>query len=98
MSETKGDEFPFTTPAESDARMFIQWKGTDICLDFYCKCGANCHFDGEFAYFLQCPHCGAVYEMGTQVIAKHTASPASAPRIMERDGRVRPDRDESWRP
>lgn len=62
--------FPFTTPNGSDARMFIQWKGTDVCLDFYCPCGAHCHFDGDFAYELRCPHCLSVFEMGTQVIAR----------------------------
>lgn len=73
MSDTTTDTaaaFPYTKPAESEAGMFIQWKGTDVCLDFYCPCGSHCHFDGDFAYYLKCPDCGAVYEMGTQVIAK----------------------------
>lgn len=64
--------FPFTRPAGSDASMFLQWKGTSVCLDFYCECGMHGHFDGDFAYALRCPACGAVYEMGTQVIAKRT--------------------------
>lgn len=42
---------------------FIQWKGTDVCMDFYCECGAHCHFDGYFAYVVKCPHCEIVYEM-----------------------------------
>ena len=42
---------------------FIQWKGTDLCMDFYCECGAHCHFDGSFAYTVQCPHCQQIYEM-----------------------------------
>jgi hypothetical protein len=62
-------EFPFTKPAESDVTMFIQWKGTDVCLDFHCPCGISSHFDGYFAYAVKC-QCGAIYEMGTQVIAK----------------------------
>jgi hypothetical protein len=53
----------------TDATMFIQWKGTDVCIDFHCPCGQHGHFDGYFAYFLGCPNCGAVYEMGTQVRA-----------------------------
>jgi hypothetical protein len=62
--------FPFTRPVGSDARMFIQWKGTNVCLDFWCPCGAGGHYDGDFAYHLMCPSCGQVYEMGTQVIAR----------------------------
>lgn len=42
---------------------FIQWKGTDVCMDFHCQCGAFCHFDGDFAYIVQCPHCSTIYEM-----------------------------------
>jgi len=52
--------------ADDDApspRAFIQWKGTDVCMDFHCDCGAHCHFDGYFAYAVKCPHCGAVWEM-----------------------------------
>ncbi len=43
--------------------VFIQWKGTDVCMDFRCECGANCHFDGYFAYCVKCPHCETVWEM-----------------------------------
>lgn len=64
------EEHPFTKPDGSDASMFIQWKGTDVCMDFSCPCGHFGHFDGGFAYAVRCPACGAVYEMGTQVIAK----------------------------
>lgn len=56
-----------TTPSA-----FLQWKGTDVCMDFYCKCGAHCHFDGAFAYCVKCPHCKTVYEM------PHTVFPREA--------------------
>ena len=30
---------------------YIQWKGTDVCLDVHCTCGAELlHYDGYFAY------------------------------------------------
>ena len=54
----------------TDATMFLQWKGTEVCLDFRCPCGATGHFDGWGAYFLMCPSCGSVYELGTQVRAR----------------------------
>jgi hypothetical protein len=63
-------EHPFQRPVGSDASMFIQWKGTDVCLDFTCgACQESTHYDGGFAYFLRCP-CGATYELGTQVAAR----------------------------
>ena len=49
--------------------MFLQWKGTDVCMDFYCPCGYQSHFDGLFAHFVKCGGCGAVYQLGTQVRA-----------------------------
>ncbi|MCW2785229.1 MAG: hypothetical protein JWP74_1746 [Marmoricola sp.] len=63
-------EHPFTKPEGSDAEMFIQWKGTTVCLDFYCDCGVHGHLDEDFAYLIKCPGCDTTYEMGTQVIAK----------------------------
>lgn len=53
----------------SDASMFIQWQGTDVCVDFICDCGEQGHFDGYFAFVIQCPTCGQHYKMGTQVRA-----------------------------
>lgn len=32
------------------AHAFIQWKGTDVCMDFHCECGVHMHFDGDFAF------------------------------------------------
>ena len=47
--------------------VFIQWKGTDVCLDFYCECGASGHLDGDFAYGLRCAECGAEWAMPTNI-------------------------------
>jgi hypothetical protein len=41
---------------------FIQWKGTDACMDIRCECGVISHYDGMFAYFIKCPSCKAVYQ------------------------------------
>ena len=35
----------------------IQWKGTDVCMDVRCECGARYHIDGEFCQFVKCPKC-----------------------------------------
>lgn len=42
---------------------WIQWKGTEVCCDIHCACGAHHHFDGDFMYYVKCPDCGQVYEM-----------------------------------
>lgn len=48
----------------------IQWKGTNVCMDFHCTCGERSHFDTGFAYAIQCPYCGAKFEMSTIVFAR----------------------------
>lgn len=45
------------------ANAFIQWKGTDVCMDFCCDCGATGHCDGYFHYVVECPKCGQKWEM-----------------------------------
>jgi hypothetical protein len=54
----------YDTRAKHDAPYaFIQWKGTDACMDIHCPCGAHLHWDGDFAYMLACPHCDRAWEM-----------------------------------
>lgn len=43
--------------------VFVQWKGTEVCLDFHCLCGKGGHFHGDFAYGLRCRFCQRVYTM-----------------------------------
>lgn len=46
---------------------FIQWKGTDVCMDFYCDCGWHNHYDGYFAYEVECGQCGEVFAPSSSV-------------------------------
>lgn len=46
---------------------FIQYKGTELCADFHCKCGVRGHLDGDFIYFVRCKSCGTSYEVGSFV-------------------------------
>lgn len=40
---------------------WIQWNGTDVCMDVYCKCGEQFHIDATSAYHVKCPCCDTVY-------------------------------------
>jgi len=40
---------------------WIQWKGTNVCMDIHCKCGEHMHIDADFAYHVKCGACGTVY-------------------------------------
>lgn len=56
------------------ADVFLQWKGTDACFDFYCPCGTTQHIDAQFAYYVKCPRCDVVYQMPYNLIATPVAS------------------------
>ncbi len=56
-------------PAAADS--FIQWKGTNVCMDFHCyRCDAFSHMDADFAYVVKCVRCGQLYEMPSVVALK----------------------------
>jgi len=40
---------------------WIQWKGTNVCMDVHCKCGYHSHIDVDFAYAVECPNCQTIY-------------------------------------
>lgn len=61
------------------ASTYIQWKGTDVCMDLTCSCGHLSHFHGRFAYCVQCPSCKLIYELGSSVEAKMVDKPVSEP-------------------
>lgn len=46
---------------------FIQWKGTEVCADYWCLCGNSFHLDAEFAYAVECPYCNRKYEVSSMI-------------------------------
>jgi len=48
-------------------KAFIQWKGTDVCADYYCVCGEEFHIDADFVYSVICPHCKRQFEVSAMV-------------------------------
>lgn len=74
---------------------WIQWKGTAVCIDLRCKCGAHLHFDGEFMYFIKCPHCLQVYAAGQTIkLIPLSAEDIALGEIREDSIKV-PERDET---
>ena len=49
------------------AKGWIQWKGTNVCMDVYCSCGTHSHIDDEFTYYLRCPACGKTFMVNGHV-------------------------------
>ena len=49
-------------------QLFLQWKGIEICADFWCSCGKSAHVCGEmFVYRIQCGSCGKVFALPSTV-------------------------------
>lgn len=48
-------------PPEGEPHAWIQWKGTQVCMDVSCACGELSHLHGDFTYYVACPACGRVY-------------------------------------
>ena len=46
---------------------FIQWKGTEVCMDCYCPCGKQFHVDAAFTYAVGCRFCGRIFEMSSVI-------------------------------
>lgn len=46
---------------------WVQWKGTDICMDIHCKCGELSHVDASFCYYVKCCNCDTVYMVNGHV-------------------------------
>ena len=50
-------------PAPGQPHGWIQWKATEVCMDFVCSCGNSGHIDAGFVYFVRCERCGRVYRL-----------------------------------
>lgn len=67
----------------SGPNVFIQWKGTDVCLDFYCKCGRHHHVDAWFVYGLKCAPCGRTYAMPSSIALKEVTQQEQCTHVCE---------------
>jgi hypothetical protein len=46
---------------------WIQWKGTNVCIDLHCICGYHGHVDAEFFYRYECVGCGRKFAVGQNI-------------------------------
>lgn len=52
---------------EKEPYGWIQWKGTNVCIDLLCTCGYHGHCDADFFYYYKCPQCNKKYAVGQVV-------------------------------
>ena len=83
---------------EERASAFIQWKGTDVCLDLSCECGYSSHLDAEFAYAIKCPKCKTEYVMPADIVLLKKSD--VSPTMYDHESKVcegdRPEQDEDF--
>lgn len=61
IANTAKDAWEMQETYDGKPHGWIQWKGTGVCMDVYCKCGEHTHVDDEFVYHIKCGKCGTVY-------------------------------------
>lgn len=47
---------------------WIQWEGTNVCMDIHCICGEHLHVDADFCYYIKMLCCGRIYCVGQNVM------------------------------
>ncbi len=52
---------------ENVSNGWIQWKGTDVCMDIHCICGHFGHIDADFFYAYECPNCHKKFAVGQNI-------------------------------
>lgn len=60
-AKNKEEAWEIQDTQEGKPHGWIQWKGTDVCMDVHCECGYHSHVDADFTYHVKCPSCGVVY-------------------------------------
>jgi hypothetical protein len=61
IAETSEQAWGIQEKYKNQPHGWIQWKGTNVCMDIHCKCGDLTHVDESFAYNVKCGTCGTVY-------------------------------------
>ena len=61
-------EWSFEGGAQGDGHVYVQWKGTNVCMDFTCpRCGFGGHIDADFVYEILCGECGQLFKVSCKV-------------------------------
>ena len=84
MADARWIRMEGTKPADGQPHGWIQWKGTNVCMDVYCSCGAHGHIDDEFTYRYKCLACGKLFDIAGYV--RLVEVPESEITKQDRDG------------
>ncbi len=74
-------KFDRDVPDDGEGHAWIQWKGTNVCMDVRCRCGARGHVDADFAYFYRCAACGGTFCVG-QTVRLYQIEPAAVATVI----------------
>lgn len=67
IAKTSKEAYDLEDKHEGNPHGWIQWKGTDVCMDIHCKCGHHSHIDAAFTYNIQCPKCNTIYRCNPHI-------------------------------
>lgn len=49
---------------------FVQWKNTELSMEFSCPCGLTGYIDDTLCYVVQCPRCDRRFELAPTVLVR----------------------------
>ena len=78
-AQTTDEFFEIQEKFQGKPHGWVQWKGTDVCMDVHCSCGCMSHIDAAFAYYVECPECSKKYACNGHIeLVEITFEPPSA--------------------
>ncbi len=61
---------------------YVQWQGSDLCLDFNCPCGNWGHLDVGFLFALRCASCGRSWRIAPALLVSELKEGDPQPRTV----------------
>lgn len=66
-AKNRDEAFDMGVRYNAEPHGWIQFKGTELCMDVHCKCGELTHVDGSYIYMVECGKCGTKYAINGHV-------------------------------
>jgi len=68
---------------------WVQWKGTNVCMDVQCICGHLGHVDDDFTYYYKCHACQRMFAVDPHVRLLEVSDHDEGDRVSQCQGTVK---------
>lgn len=67
VAENQEEAWKIQEKFDALTKAWIQWKASEVFVDFSCKCGYGNCFNATFFYSVQCPDCKTIYHVNPNI-------------------------------